>query len=102
MTGKRQKLGDAELTTLLQNLPGWSVVQGKLHREYQFRDFVEAWGFMTSAALVIQAMDHHPEWSNVYHKVTIDLNTHDVGGLTLTDTELAGKIEEIAGRLLKK
>jgi 4a-hydroxytetrahydrobiopterin dehydratase len=99
---KRKSLSEAELKTLLPNIRGWSAVGGKLHREYTFRDFVEAWGFMTSAALVIQAMDHHPEWSNVYNKVVIDLVTHDAGGVTLKDTELAGKLEELAGRLITK
>ena len=102
MNDKRKPLSEAELKTLLPSLNGWSVAGGKLHREYKFRDFIEAWGFMTSAALVIQAMDHHPEWSNVYSKVVIDLVTHDAGGITLMDTELAGKIEELAGRLVTK
>jgi 4a-hydroxytetrahydrobiopterin dehydratase len=99
---KRKPLSEGELKALLPNINGWSVAGGKLHREYKFRDFIEAWGFMTSAALVIQAMDHHPEWSNVYSKVVIDLVTHDAGGITLMDTELAGKLEELAGRLVAK
>ncbi len=95
------ELSPAEIQSALSSLSGWSVRNGRLHREYQFRDFVEAWGFMTSAALVIQAMDHHPEWSNVYHRVTIDLVTHDAGGITRKDVDLARSIEELAGRIRK-
>jgi 4a-hydroxytetrahydrobiopterin dehydratase len=99
MNDKRQKLSDTEIDSELVKLPGWKRTGGKLHRDYKFRDFIEAWGFMTSAALVIQAMDHHPEWSNVYDKVQIDLVTHSAGGITPTDLELAGKLEELASRI---
>ncbi len=99
---KRKSLSEAEIKERLPKIQGWSAGGGKLHREYKFRDFIEAWGFMTSAALVIQAMDHHPEWSNVYDKVVIDLVTHDAGGITSMDVDLAGKLEELAGRLIAK
>jgi 4a-hydroxytetrahydrobiopterin dehydratase len=93
-----KKLTEPELDQALLGLRGWSMVGGKLERTYQFLDFVEAWGFMSSAALVVQQMDHHPEWFNVYHTVKIDLVTHDSGGVTARDVELAGKQEEIAKR----
>jgi 4a-hydroxytetrahydrobiopterin dehydratase len=75
----------------------WSVVDGKLHKEFQFRDFNEAFGFMTRAALVAESMDHHPEWFNVYKTVRVDLATHDAGGITELDFALAGRMETIAG-----
>jgi 4a-hydroxytetrahydrobiopterin dehydratase len=96
-----RKLNDEEIKLALSRLAGWSVVGGKLHREYRFRDFVEAWGFMSSAALVVQQMDHHPEWFNVYHTVRIDLVTHDVGGISRRDVDLAGKLEDPASRHAK-
>jgi len=97
----RRRLTGDEIELALSQLAGWQLQAGKLHREYRFRDFVEAWGFMTSAALVIQQMDHHPEWSNVWAEVRIDLVTHDAGGVTRMDVELARKIEALAARLLR-
>ncbi|WP_295540237.1 4a-hydroxytetrahydrobiopterin dehydratase [uncultured Thiohalocapsa sp.] len=75
----------------------WTVVDGKLHKEFQFRDFNEAFGFMARAALVAESMDHHPEWFNVYRSVRVDLATHDAGGITALDFGLAGRMETIAG-----
>ncbi len=92
------KLTDAELHQALEALPGWTLTEGKLLRVYQFRDFVEAFAFMTAAALRVQEMDHHPEWSNVYGTVRVELVTHDSGGVTARDAELAGKLESIAAR----
>ncbi len=94
------KLTDTELRTALDQLPGWSVISGKLHRHFKFPDFVHAFAFMTASALVIEKMDHHPEWSNVYNRVTIDLNTHDSDGITAKDTELATALDSIARRML--
>lgn len=94
------KLNAAEIEAALTNLPGWSVQGGKLHREYKFPDFVHAFGFMATAAVAIEAMGHHPEWFNVYHTVKIDLTTHDAGGITSKDVDLAKKLELIAGKLL--
>jgi 4a-hydroxytetrahydrobiopterin dehydratase len=74
----------------------WSLKDGKLHREYQFADFVFAFGFMSSVALVAEAQNHHPEWSNVYRTVVIDLTTHDAGGITDKDLALARRIERLA------
>lgn len=93
------KLNEAELAAAVEALPGWSVKDGKLHREYAFPDFVHAFGFMATAAIAIEAMEHHPEWSNVWNRVTVDLTTHDSGGITAKDILLAGKLEELARRL---
>lgn len=92
------RLGDAEIAARLKALPGWSLEAGKLHKAYAFKDFVEAWGFMSAAALVAEAMGHHPEWSNVWNRVTVNLTTHDAGGLTALDFDLAGRMEALAGR----
>jgi len=101
MTEARRRLTQEEIKLALSRLAGWEVVGGKLHREYRFHDFIEAWGFMSTAALVVQQMDHHPEWFNVYHTVKIDLVTHDAGGISRRDVELAEKLEALAGRLLR-
>ena len=93
-----RKLTDEEVKLALSRLAGWQVVNGKLHREYRFKDFIEAWGFMSSAALVVQQMDHHPEWFNVYHTVRVDLVTHDANGISRRDVDLAQKLEELAAR----
>lgn len=72
-----------------QELPNWDVQNGKLHREFLFADFIEAFGFMSRVALLAERYDHHPEWFNVYRKVIVDLVTHDVGGISSKDIELA-------------
>ena len=95
---KPVKLSERALTRKLSNLTDWKIKGGKLHREYAFADFVAAFGFMTSAALVAQAMDHHPEWLNVWNKVRIDLTTHDAGSITLLDLKLAQTLEKLARR----
>lgn len=93
------KLTEAEIQARLSKLAGWKVSQGKLHREYKFADFVHAFGFMASAAVQAEALAHHPEWSNVWNRVTVDLTTHDAGGITAKDFELAAAMEAIAGKL---
>lgn len=93
------KLTDSELAAALESLPGWAVKDAKLHREYRFPDFVHAFGFMATSAIAIEAMNHHPEWFNVWNRVTVDLTTHDSGGITKKDVELAAKLEQIAKRL---
>jgi 4a-hydroxytetrahydrobiopterin dehydratase len=93
MTAK--KLADTEIQALLSKLPGWKIVNGKLHQEYTCKDFVAAFGNMTRVALVAEAMNHHPEWSNVWNKVVIDLTTHSVKGISDYDFVLAEKIDEI-------
>jgi 4a-hydroxytetrahydrobiopterin dehydratase len=90
-----KKLTDAEVQALLRKLHGWKVVNGKLHQEFACKDFVAAFGNMTRVALVAEAMNHHPEWFNVWNKVVIDLTTHSVNGISDYDFVLAEKIDEI-------
>ena len=92
-----KKLSDGEVQERLRNATGWSLVNGKLHREFQCKDFVAAFGNMTRVALVAESMNHHPEWFNVWNKVVIDLNTHSVKGISDYDFTLAEKINEIFG-----
>ena len=92
-----KKLSEAEVQENLARAKGWSLVNGKLHRVFQCKDFVAAFGNMTRVALVAESMNHHPEWSNVWNKVVIDLNTHSVSGISELDFALAGKINEIFG-----
>lgn len=94
---ERRKLTDKELDEALSDLGGWSVEDGKLHKEYEFEDFVTAFGFMASAALCAERKNHHPEWLNVYNRVRVDLSTHDVGGITGWDVELAKEMDAVAG-----
>ena len=94
------KLNKTELQAALDALPGWNLENENLHREYAFVDFVHAFGFMATSAIAIEAMEHHPEWSNVWNKVVIDLTTHDAGGITSKDILLANKLEAIAQKLL--
>ena len=96
----RKRLQPDEVTTALQGLPGWEIRDGKLKREYRFQDFSVAFGFMAAAATVAEKMDHHPDWTNVYSRVTITLWTHSEGGLTALDMELARRMEELASRWL--
>ncbi len=86
------KLSDTDIKTAVDTLSGWKVIKNSLHRDFEFKDFVEAWGFMSRAALIAQSMDHHPEWFNVYNKVRVDLSTHDANGITSLDIELAKKM----------
>lgn len=92
-----ERLDDARIRERLDSLPGWSLREGKLYREYGFADFVDAFGFMSRAALVAERMNHHPEWSNVYNRVTVRLTTHDAGGITDRDLDLAAAMNRIAG-----
>ena len=92
-----KKLSEAEVKENLARAKGWSLVSGKLHRAFECKDFVAAFGNMTRVALVAEAMNHHPEWSNVWNKVIIDLNTHSVKGISNLDFQLAAKINEIFG-----
>ena len=97
------KLTQEEIEAALRERPlsPWVLKDGKLHREYRFGSFVEAFGFMSSVALVAESMNHHPEWFNVYGKVVVDLMTHEGGGVTRKDLELAGKIEGLASGRMK-
>ena len=91
------KLDAEEVRRRLRDIAGWTLESDKLHREYKFGDFVEAFGFMASAALIAERMNHHPEWFNVYSTVRVDLTTHDAGGISAKDFELAAAMERIAG-----
>jgi 4a-hydroxytetrahydrobiopterin dehydratase len=90
-----KKLSEGEIKESMNLAKGWSLVNGKLHRAFECKDFVAAFGNMTRVALVAESMNHHPEWSNVWNKVVIDLNTHSVAGLSNLDFALAVKINEI-------
>ena len=93
----RTPLSEEALAEAVAALPRWSVVDGKLHRELRFPDFVRAFAFMSAVALVAEKRDHHPEWRNVYGSVVIDLITHDAGGITEKDVALARAIDALAG-----
>lgn len=96
-----QKLTEEETLTEILTVPGWKVIfGGKLLRLYQFKDFVEAFAFLTSVALVAEKMEHHPELRNVYGMVEFILSTHDVGGLTELDFKLAREIDRLAQKVL--
>jgi 4a-hydroxytetrahydrobiopterin dehydratase len=94
-----QKLTGAARAAALAKLSGWSEVKGRdaITRKFVFKDFNEAFGFMTRAALVAEKMDHHPEWFNVYKNVEVTLSTHDAGGLTDLDLKLAEAMNRLAG-----
>ncbi len=96
-----QKLSAEARKTALKDLSGWSVVENReaIERTFIFRDFNEAFGFMTRAALVAEKNDHHPEWRNVYKTVDVVLSTHDAGGVTSRDIELAQAMNAIAKQL---
>ena len=97
-SAKVPKLSDDDVKVGLKRLPGWAIHEGKLHREYLFGDFAEAFGFMARCALVAQKADHHPEWFNVYNRVVVDLTTHDAGGISALDFTLATEMEKAATR----
>ena len=91
-------LSSDDLQRRLADIDGWTVVEGKLHREFRFADFVTAFGFMASVAVAAEKRNHHPEWSNVYNRVVVDLVTHDAGGITELDLELASEMDRLADR----
>jgi len=95
--GRPSRLDEDEVTRELASCEGWCVVDGKLHRSFHFADFSEAFGFMTRVALVAERLNHHPEWFNVWDRVVVDLTTHDAGGLTSLDFELARAMNRLAG-----
>jgi 4a-hydroxytetrahydrobiopterin dehydratase len=92
-----ERLDDAAVEDRLATVPGWAVQEGKLRRAFQFDDFVEAFAFMTAAAIHAEKLDHHPEWFNVYNRVVVDLATHDAGGVTELDFTLARAMNAVAG-----
>eukprot|EP01134_Creolimax_fragrantissima_P004678 CFRG4678T1 len=91
------KLSEDQRSTLLGGLKGWALVEGRdaIYKEFIFGDFNEAFGFMTRVAIKADKMDHHPEWFNVYNKVQVTLSTHDCGGLSTRDVELASFINSL-------
>jgi 4a-hydroxytetrahydrobiopterin dehydratase len=91
-----RKLSDGEIRENLEGLKDWKLVSGKLHREMTFESFEDAVSFMMRSSMEIAKLDHHPEWFNVYNRVTVDLVTHDVGGLSQYDFELARKLDDVA------
>ena len=94
-----QKLTGLARDEALRALSGWSEVQGRdaISKKFVFKDFNQAFGFMTRAALVAEKMDHHPEWFNVYKTVEVTLSTHDAGGVTELDVKLAAEMDRLAG-----
>lgn len=90
-----ENLSEEHVRAALRDLPGWSVSGRKLHRDLQFASFNEAFGFMTRAAMEIEKMNHHPEWCNVYNRLSVDLSTHDTGGITQNDVDLARILESL-------
>ena len=91
-------LTDPERAELLPALDGWTLAEGRdaIQKRFTFKNFVEAFGWMTRVALVAERMDHHPEWTNVYRTVDVTLSTHDAGGLTRRDIELAQRMDRLA------
>ena len=97
----RQKLSGEEIQAALSNLPGWSVKDGKLHKQFKFKTFAQALGWMVTVGVQADKMDHHPEWCNVYNRVEVSLVTHDLdNSISSWDVELAGRMEETAVSLL--
>ena len=90
-------LGDEEIAARLLERPGWERRGDRIARSFRFGSFVEAFGWMTSVALVAEKLDHHPEWRNVYSRVEVELTSHDAGGLTERDFRLAAAMDELAG-----
>ncbi|HIF47580.1 4a-hydroxytetrahydrobiopterin dehydratase [Candidatus Thioglobus sp.] len=86
---------------ILRQLPDWSIVDQKLHREFEFKDFIQAFGFMAQAAIIAEKMNHHPEWSNVYKIVIVELTTHSKGRISSLDIELAAQMNNIFEQLSK-
>ena len=94
-----QKLDETARKDLAARLPGWTMAADRdaIQRTFKFKDFNEAFGFMSRAALVAEKMDHHPEWSNVWNKVEVTLTTHSAKGLTELDLKLGEAMDKIAG-----
>ncbi|MEJ5368808.1 MAG: 4a-hydroxytetrahydrobiopterin dehydratase [Bryobacteraceae bacterium] len=93
-------LDNAEILRALESLPGWTFQDGQIRRLYVFPSFSHAFAFMAGAATVAEKMNHHPEWTNVYNRVDVRLSTHDAGGVTRLDLDLAAQMESLASKLL--
>ena len=95
---RAEKLSSEEITAALTDLPGWTVQENKLHKQYKFDNFAQAMGWMMQVAIHADKLDHHPEWSNVYNRVTVSLTTHDLDNqISDLDVKLARKMEQAAG-----
>ena len=94
-------LTNEQIDKALAALPGWACVDGKLHKDLRFRDFNEAFGFMARVALVAEKRDHHPDWSNSYNSVVLDIVNHSAGGVTQRCIELAIDVEAIAREMVE-
>jgi 4a-hydroxytetrahydrobiopterin dehydratase len=94
-----ETIPESELLDRVRQLTGWTLAKGKLTRDFEFPDFIHAFGFMATSALAIEKMNHHPEWSNVYNRVSVALTTHDAGGITEKDLDLAQALSRIAAKL---
>tara|TARA_Y100001968_G_C19366929_1_gene723040 strand:- start:300 stop:590 length:291 start_codon:yes stop_codon:yes gene_type:complete len=92
---KATLLNQQEIESIKTELPKWRISENKIKRELKFRDFIEAFGFMTKVAIIAEGINHHPDWSNVYSSVKIELTTHDLGGLSNLDIHLANAIEKL-------
>lgn len=90
-----EKMTPQQVQAELKNLEGWALKNGKLHRELKFKNFVQAFGFMTQVAILAEKANHHPEWSNVYNQVTVELTTHECNGISKRDFDLGKKINEL-------
>lgn len=91
-----ERLNPDDISRILKELDGWQIVNEKLHKEFVFESFSKAMGFMLTASMQIEKLNHHPEWLNVYNKITIDLTTHDAGGITQNDVNLAKILDSLA------
>jgi len=91
-----ERATEQEISAFIEELGTWAVENGKLHRDFVFKNFIEAFGFMTRVALAAEKADHHPEWFNVYKNVSVDLTTHEAGGITQKDFDLARRMESLA------
>jgi len=92
-----KKLTDSQIAEHMKALPGWELGEDRIRRTFRFKDFVEAFGWMSSVALVAERMNHHPEWRNVWATVEVELSTHDAGGLTELDMKLAAEMDALSG-----
>lgn len=92
---ERRKVTPVEVEEALQDLPGWSAEEGKLRKEFKFGTFAEAMGWMVTVAIYADKLDHHPDWSNGYNKVSVELTTHDMGTLSTLDLALARRMQEL-------
>lgn len=89
------RLSDEKIRGELDSMPGWTLRDGKLHRDFEFDSFNRAFGFMARASMEIEKMNHHPEWCNVYNRLSVDLTTHDAGGITANDMRLARILDSL-------